>query len=65
MDKPADPETPFAEVYQAFYAELTREGTKPSTIHRYGYNIGRFERWLIDNCHPVTLAALERTILIA
>jgi hypothetical protein len=44
MDKPADPATPFAEVYQAFYDDLAKEGTKPSTIHRYAYNIGRFER---------------------
>ena len=30
MDKPADPATPFAEVHQAFYADLAKEGTKPS-----------------------------------
>jgi site-specific recombinase XerD len=65
MDKPADPATPFAEVYQSFLNDLALEGTKPSTIHRYRYNIGRFEKWLIDNRHPVTLAALERTTLIA
>ena len=65
MDKPADPATPFAEVYQAFYDDLTKEGIKPSTVARYRYNIGRFEQWLIENGHPVTLAALDRTILIA
>ena len=65
MDKPADPATPFNQVYQAFYADLASEGTKASTIARYRYNIGRFERWLIDNGHPVTLAALDRTMLIA
>ena len=32
MDMPADPATPFAEVYQSFYADLTKEGTTPSTI---------------------------------
>jgi site-specific recombinase XerD len=65
MDKPADPATPFAEVYQAFYIDLAREGTKPSTIARYRYNIGRFEQWLIEKGHPVTLAALDRANLIA
>ena len=33
MDKPADPATPFGEVYQAFLDDLTLEGTKPRTIH--------------------------------
>jgi hypothetical protein len=65
MDKPADPATPLAEVYQAFYADLAKEGTKTSTIDRYRYNIGRFEQWLIENGHPATLASLERTVLIA
>jgi hypothetical protein len=65
MDKPADPATPLPEVYQAFFDDLAKEGTKPSTSHRYGYNIRRFETWLMENGHPVTLAALERTILIA
>ena len=31
MDKPADPATPFGEVYQAFLDDLTLEGTKPRT----------------------------------
>ena len=43
MDKPADPATPFAEVYQAFLADLANEGLKRSTINRYRYNIERFE----------------------
>jgi len=33
MDKPADPETPFTEVYQSFLDDLAVEGIKPSTIH--------------------------------
>ena len=37
MDKPADPATPFGEVYQSFLDDLAKEGTKPSTIHRYRY----------------------------
>ncbi len=32
MDKPADPTTPFGEVYQAFLDDLALEGTKPSTF---------------------------------
>jgi len=63
MDKPADPATPFGEVYQAFLDNLTLEGTKPRTIYRYRYNIVRFERWLVETGRPVTLASLERTIL--
>ena len=59
MDKPADPATPFAEVYQSFFDDLALEGTKPSTIHRYRYNIVRFEKWLNDNRRPATLASLE------
>jgi hypothetical protein len=47
MDKPADPATPFGEVYQAFLDDLVLEGIKPSTIHRYRYNIVRFEKWLV------------------
>ena len=31
MDKPADPATPFGEVYQAFLDDLALEGTKPAT----------------------------------
>ena len=48
MDKPADPATPFAEVYQSFLDDLAKEGTKPSTIHRYRYNIVRFEKWGLE-----------------
>jgi hypothetical protein len=65
MDKPADPATPFAEVYQSFLDDLALEGTKPSTIHRYRYNIVRFERWLVETGRPLTLASLERTVLIS
>jgi hypothetical protein len=32
MDKPADPATPFGEVYQSFLDDLALEGLKPSTI---------------------------------
>ena len=63
MDKPADPATPFGEVYQAFLDDLALEGTKPRTIYRYRYNIARFERLLVDTGRPVTLASLERTTL--
>ncbi len=65
MDKPADPATPFGEVYQSFLDDLAHEGPKPSTIHRYRYNIVRFEKWLVATGQPVTLASLERTVLIA
>lgn len=65
MDTPADPATPLKEVYQAFVADLDKEGTKQSTIDRYRYNIVRFEKWLNDTGHPAILASLERTILIA
>ena len=63
MDKPADPATPFGEVYQAFLDDLALEGTKPRTIYRYHYNIVRFERWLVETGRPVTLASLERTVV--
>ena len=65
MDKPADPATPFGEVYQAFLDDLALEGRKPSTIHRYRYNIERFEDWLSETGRPLVLASLERTVLIA
>ncbi len=32
MDKPPDPTAPPEEVYQAFFDDLVKEGTKPSTI---------------------------------
>ena len=47
MDKPADPASPFGEVYQSFLDDLALEGTKPSMIHRDRYNIVRFEKWLV------------------
>jgi hypothetical protein len=65
MDKPAEPATPFAEVYQAFLDDLAKEGRKPSTIHRYRYNIVRFETWLVETGRPATLASLEQSILFA
>ena len=65
MDKPANPATPFAEVYQSFLDDLALEGRKPSTIHRYRYNIERFEKWLVETGRPIVLASLERTVLIA
>ena len=65
MDTPADPATPLSEVYQAFFDDLAKEGTKQSTIDRYRYNIVRFEKWLVANDHPAILASLERSILIA
>ena len=54
MDKPADPATPFGEVYQSFFDDLALEGTKPTTIARYRYNIARFERWLVETGQPTT-----------
>jgi hypothetical protein len=30
MDKPADPATPFGEVYQSFLDDLAPEGTEPT-----------------------------------
>ena len=65
MDTPADPATPLKEVYQAFFADLEKEGRKQSTMDRYRYNIVRFETWLDDKGHPAILASLERSILIA
>ena len=44
MDQLADPATPFAKVYQSFLDDLALHGRKPSTIHRYPYNIVRFRR---------------------
>ena len=49
MDKPADPATPFAEVYQSFLDDLATKGRKLTTIARYRYNIVRFENWLVAN----------------
>ncbi len=64
MDKPVDPATPFGEVYQAFLDDLALEGTRPTTIARYRYNIVRIEMWLIRTGRPITLASLERTVLL-
>ena len=64
MDKPADPATPFGEVYQAFLDDLAKRAASLQRSRRYRYNIVRFERWLIETGRPVTLASLmERTIL--
>ena len=65
MDQPADPATPFEEVYQSFLHDLAKEGVKASTLHRYRYNIVRFEKWLVANGHPAILASLDRLLLIA
>jgi hypothetical protein len=58
MDKPADPAPPFDEVYQAFLADLANEGLNRSTIHRYRYNIVRFEKWLVATGQPNYLLPL-------
>jgi hypothetical protein len=52
--QPAEPATPLAEVYQPLLAGLVRDGRKPSTIHRYRYNIVRLEKWLIADGKPAT-----------
>lgn len=62
MDKPADPATPFAEVYQSFQDDLVKYGRKPSTIHRYRYNIVRFETWLNEKELPAILASFEQSV---
>ena len=64
MDKPRDPATPFAEVYQSFLDDLVLHGRKPSTIDRYRYNIVRFEKWLVDNGVPATSASFEQRFLV-
>ena len=43
MDKPADPATPFREVYQHFLGVLKKHGRKDSTRAKYLYD---FKRWL-------------------
>jgi hypothetical protein len=41
MDKPADPATPFGEVYQSFFDDLALEGTKnPTVMFRRGVEHG-------------------------
>ena len=44
------PRRPLREVYQSFVDDLARRH-QASTTARYRYNIGRFERWLIENRH--------------
>jgi hypothetical protein len=44
MDKPADPATPFGEVYQHFLAVLKKHGRKDSTRAKHLYDFKRFER---------------------
>ena len=56
MDKPADPATPFREVYQAFFDDLASEGTKPATTARYRHKIVRFENCLDENGHQARRA---------
>ena len=46
MDKPADPATPFREVYQHFLGVLKKHGRKDGTRAKYLYDFKRFERWL-------------------
>lgn len=46
MNKPADPMTPFVEVYQHFLAVLKKHGRKTSTLTKYVYDFDRFARWL-------------------
>jgi len=60
MDKPADPATPFAEVYQHFLAVLKKRGRKGSTRAKYLYEFRRFERWLSQTGRPVMLGSLIR-----
>ncbi len=54
MDKPADPATPFREVYQHFLAVLKKHGRKESTRAKYLYDYQRFEGWLRQTGRPVT-----------
>ena len=60
MDKPADPATPFGEVYQAFLDDLALEGTKPSTIYRFHYRAVPWTRRPGPSGRP-KLAATLRT----
>jgi hypothetical protein len=64
MNKTADPATPFCEAYQAFFADLATEGTKPNH-HRPLPIRHRAVRAVARRGHPVTLAAMERTIPFA
>jgi hypothetical protein len=52
MDKPADPATPFREVYQHFLTILAKHGRKPTTLAKYLYDYKRFERWLASRVDP-------------
>ena len=58
MNKPADPATPFGEVYQQFLAVLKKHGRKQSTLDKYLYDFIRFERWLKQTARPATMASL-------
>jgi site-specific recombinase XerD len=53
MDTPADPATPFREVYQPFLAVLKKRGLKDNTRAKYRYHIKRFERWLHETGRPL------------
>jgi site-specific recombinase XerD len=64
MDKPADPATPFREVYQHFLAILKEHGRDDSTRAKYLYDFERFERWLRETGRPLTLASLMDTDLL-
>lgn len=64
MDKPADPRTPFREVYQHFLAVLEKHGRELSTRNKYLYDFKRFERWLRQTERPVTLASLMDTDIL-
>ena len=55
MDKPADPATPFREVYQQFLDVLKKHGRKDSTRAKYLYDFKRFERWLRETGRPLEL----------
>ena len=52
MDKPADPATPFREVYQSFLDDLALHRGKRDTIDKYRYDIVRFEHWLEETGRP-------------
>ena len=61
MIKPADPATPFGEVYQQFLAVLKKHGRKQSTLDKYLYDFIRFERWLKQTARPAAMASLVDT----
>jgi hypothetical protein len=51
MDRPADPATPFREVYQHFLAVLKHD-RMDSTHDKYLYDFRRFERWVRETERP-------------